>query len=322
MSTGAENKEKFNYHRAFERNLGWITPEEAQILRNSRVAIGGMGGVGGTHFLTLVRLGVGKFHIADLDNFELANFNRQAGANITTLGESKVQTLKQMALDINPELEITTFDKGITEDNIDLFLKDVDLYIDSLDLFVQDLREVLFKRLWELKIPAVNVGPMGMSSAMINFIPKKGNMSFADYFGTHKAKTQLEKVTRFVLGVAPSLLHRPHIIDPSRVDLATHLVPSTPMGINIASAICATEAMKILLKRGHVLAAPFSVQIDAYGYKMKKRWMPFGYRNPIMLLKMFFVRRLVKKMTKETDKRRELEKMPKNMNQNGNFVKI
>ena len=50
----------FDYHAAFSRNLGWVTETEQDILRSKRVAIAGLGGVGGSHLLTLTRLGVGN----------------------------------------------------------------------------------------------------------------------------------------------------------------------------------------------------------------------------------------------------------------------
>ena len=62
----------FSYSQAFSRNIGWVTPSEQNLLRGKRVAIAGMGGVGGVHLLTLARLGVGAFHIADFDRFDLA----------------------------------------------------------------------------------------------------------------------------------------------------------------------------------------------------------------------------------------------------------
>ena len=60
----------FPYDEAFSRNLGWVAPWEQQALRAKRVAIAGMGGVGGVHLLTLARFGVGGASIADLDRFE------------------------------------------------------------------------------------------------------------------------------------------------------------------------------------------------------------------------------------------------------------
>src|ERR1700685_1788929 len=95
----------FSYADAFDRNLGWFTASEQQALRGKTVAIAGMGGVGGVHLLTLVRLGVAKFKIADLDQFEVANFNRQVGAMMSTLDQPKVSVLARMARDINPEVE-------------------------------------------------------------------------------------------------------------------------------------------------------------------------------------------------------------------------
>ena len=76
---------EFDYHEAFSRNLGWVTEAEQETLRNKRIAIAGMGGVGGSHLLTLTRLGIGAFNLADFDQFELANFNRQAGASVSHL---------------------------------------------------------------------------------------------------------------------------------------------------------------------------------------------------------------------------------------------
>ena len=82
----------FNYSEAFSRNIGWITEAEQQTLRNKRIAIAGMGGVGGSHLLTLTRLGVGNFNIADFDKFELANFNRQMGATVSHIDQEKARS--------------------------------------------------------------------------------------------------------------------------------------------------------------------------------------------------------------------------------------
>src|SRR5512140_246302 len=99
----ASGSNAFNYAEAFSRNLGWVTEAEQNALRGTRVAIAGLGGVGGSHLLTLTRLGIGGFNIADYDTFNLVNFNRQAGASMASLGRPKVAVLSQMARDINPE---------------------------------------------------------------------------------------------------------------------------------------------------------------------------------------------------------------------------
>ena len=70
----------FSYELAFARNVGWVTEQEQARLKQCSVAIGGLGGVGGAHAITLARLGVGNFRLADFDVFDWPNMNRQAGA--------------------------------------------------------------------------------------------------------------------------------------------------------------------------------------------------------------------------------------------------
>ena len=105
---------EFSYDEAFSRNIGWVTRAEQQALRGKCVAIAGLGGVGGVHLLTLARLGIGRFRIADFDAFDLANFNRQVGAGMSTLGQRKTDVLARMARDVNPEVEIVAPKPGAT----------------------------------------------------------------------------------------------------------------------------------------------------------------------------------------------------------------
>ena len=83
------------YDEAFARHRGLLSAAEQERLRQSRIAIAGLGGVGGVHLATLARLGIGAFHIADPDDFELANFNRQHGANVDTIGRSKAAVMAE-----------------------------------------------------------------------------------------------------------------------------------------------------------------------------------------------------------------------------------
>src|SRR5579864_3570032 len=106
---------RFSYDEAFSRHRGLIDPGEQEKLRRSRVAIAGMGGVGGIHLLTLARLGIGAFTIGDFDRFDIVNFNRQAGATTETIGLPKAAVMESMARSINPELRVTRFDAGVDE---------------------------------------------------------------------------------------------------------------------------------------------------------------------------------------------------------------
>lgn len=157
----------FDYNEAFSRNIGWTTPAEQLILSNKKIAIAGMGGVGGLHLLTLMRLGISNFHIADFDKFELANFNRQVGATTETIGQDKVQTLKKMALSINPKADIKAFGAGVDENSIPEFLDNVDIFVDGLDFFEIKTREMIFAACYDRGIPAITAAPLGMGCAQI-----------------------------------------------------------------------------------------------------------------------------------------------------------
>jgi molybdopterin/thiamine biosynthesis adenylyltransferase len=271
----------FDYHIAFSRNIGWLTQAEQDRLRNSRIAIAGMGGVGGIHLITLARLGVGKFNIADFDIFDQANFNRQAGANMRTVGRAKVEVMAEQALEINPELDIRAFPQGVSDENLDEFFKDVDLYVDGLDFFVFEAREAVYRALDRLKIPAVIAAPLGMGVAIINIMP--GKMTFEEYFRFSGA-TRDEKALRFLLGLSPAMLQRGYLVDRSTVDLAAQRGPSTAMACQLCAGAAATEALKILLNRGKVLAAPHGYQFDPYRNKLVHTWRPWGNNNPIQRL--------------------------------------
>ena len=274
----------FDYGEAFSRNIGWVTEEEQSLLRTKRIAIAGVGGVGGLHLLALTRLGIGGFSIADPDTFELANFNRQAGANMDTLGRPKVDVMAEMAMSINPELEIKRYPGGVSLDGIEDFLHGMDLYVDGLDFFELAIRKAVFEACDRLGIPVVTAAPLGMGTAVLNFLP--GGMSFEEYF-RFEGHDEQEQALRFMLGLSPSLLQLGYLVDETRADFAAKRGPSTPMACEMCAGVAATQALKILLKRGDVIAAPRGLHFDAYKNKFRITWRPWGNRNPIQQLTKF-----------------------------------
>lgn len=283
----------FSYEAAFSRNIGWVTSAEQQALRHKRVAIAGLGGVGGSHLLTLARLGVGTFHIADFDTFDVPNINRQAGAAASTFGRSKVEVLAAMARDINPEVDIKVFPQGVDHANLGDFLTSVDVYVDGLDFFAFTARQLTFAACAAMNVPAVTAAPLGMGTAVLNFLPRQ--MGFEDYFGWGDRPDD-EKALRFLVGLAPAGLHRGYLVDPSTVNLAERRGPSTIMGCQLCSGVAATEALKIMLGRGTVLAAPHGFQFDAYRNKFTRTWRPGGNNHPLQMLALAIGMRQLKKI--------------------------
>lgn len=319
MSLSEESRPEFNYEEAFSRNLGWITEREREILRHKTVAIAGMGGVGGAHALTLARLGICHFHISDMDHFELANFNRQAGAFMSSLGKAKVEVMRDMILDINPEASVTVFDQGVNDDKcrygrpvtLEAFLDGVDLFIDGFDFFVLDIRIMVFRKCWELAIPAITAAPVGLGTALINFTPQ--GMSFDEYFGLIEKPEDMaidspeddarhvDNIVRFFIGLTPKPLHRGYLVDPDQIDMNKKKIASTSIGIQLSSGFLVAQSLKILLAREGVKAAPHYFLFDGYRGKMKKGYMFLGHKNPVQKLKFFLTRMLYDKFSKATE---------------------
>ena len=283
-------KPVFDYDRAFSRNIGWVTEEEQQQLRGKRVAIAGLGGVGGSHLLALTRLGIGAFNLSDFDSFGIENFNRQAGARMSSVARPKLDTLVEMAQDINPALDIRTFPSGVSETNADDFLDGASIYVDGLDFFAVKARRAVFAACHRLGVPATTAAPLGMGTAVLNFLP--GRMSFEEYFRLEGCSEQ-EQYLRFLVGLSPARLHQGYLMDPSRVDLEAKKGPSTPMGCELCAGVAATQVLKILLNRGRVLAAPWGLHFDAYENRLAKTWRPGGNHHPLQLLAIMLGKRFL-----------------------------
>ncbi|MBU4070215.1 MAG: ThiF family adenylyltransferase [Nanoarchaeota archaeon] len=283
------------YKKAFLRNIGLFSQKEQKKLRNFTIAIAGMGGVGGIHALTLARMGIGNFHIADSDNFEIVNINRQIGANVSSFGKSKVKTIEKMIKDINPFAKVKVINEKINEKNIDLFLKDVDIFIDGIDFFCIEARRLIFKKAKEKGIYVITAGPVGFGAPWLIFAPNK--MSFDEYFDINDKMSFDEKIIAFGLGLAPGGLQLKYM-DIKRVNIHEKKGPSSVIACNLCSAIVACEAIKILLKKEKVLVVPHYMQFDLRRLKFKKGYMPFGNKNPIQKFKRWYAKKILKKYNK------------------------
>lgn len=278
----------FSYTEAFSRNIGLVTEEEQQRIASAVVAVPGMGGGGGSNLIALVRQGFQKFKIADLDSYELKNFNRQYGARLDTVGRSKVEVMREEVLKINPNCEIEIFTEGINETNIDRFLEGVDLSIDALDAFAVDTRRLFFNESLKRNIPVITAGPIGFGSAFLIFMP--GGPNFDEYFAVHDQMSYQRRLLSFLVGLVPALLQRPYM---KKTNLEEKRGPSSMGSINIGAGIVAIYAIKVLLRKGVIKAVPYYHQFDVMRdkYVVKRLW--FGNRNPIQQLKIAIAKHLV-----------------------------
>jgi len=287
--------ESFVYETAFSRNVGWFTLEEQKMLRTKRVAVGGLGGCGGVHVTTLARAGVGAFTLADYDRFELVNFNRQAGAKMSTLGKPKLEVVSAMALDINPELQIRSFPEGIQDELIDSFLEGADVYVDAIDAFAVEMRRKIYARCRALGIPAVLSVPAGMGAAFLIFMPN--GMSFEEWFRFEDVEPA-KRIVNFIVGIAPAGLHRSYLVDKSRVNLETREFPSTGLACELCAGVTAAQTLKMLLGRGEIEAVPTYHHFDAYTCVYKKGRLRGGNRNWLQRIRLALGRKEFAKLAK------------------------
>ncbi|MCY1282328.1 thiazole biosynthesis adenylyltransferase ThiF [compost metagenome] len=96
----------FSYEEFTTRNIGFVTEAEQQRLREARILVCGVGGMGGACLQALARMGVGGFALADFDVFEVSNMNRQVFASLATVGVGKVEATVAQLRQVNPALQI------------------------------------------------------------------------------------------------------------------------------------------------------------------------------------------------------------------------
>lgn len=103
-------------------------------LKNSRVIVFGVGGVGGYAVEALARSGVGKIDLVDNDTVSLTNLNRQIVATLDTIGRSKTEVCKERILSINPDCEVNCINMFYLPENSDKFnFSDYDYIVDAVD---------------------------------------------------------------------------------------------------------------------------------------------------------------------------------------------
>jgi molybdopterin/thiamine biosynthesis adenylyltransferase len=282
----------WNYRTAFSRNLGLITLAEQERLRQTCVAIAGMGGVGGVHLVTLARLGVGAFHLADLDRYEVANFNRQYGATVGTIEQPKIDVMADVIKKINPDVKVRCFPSGLTKDNCREFVVGANLVLDGIDFFAIEARRILFQAARSTGLYALTAAPLGFGSTL--HIVSPTGMSFDEYFDLHDGMSRLDQLIAFAVGLAPRGLHLKYL-DLTCVDFQAEVGPSSSIACQLASALVGAESMNILLGRAVPRVVPHYCQFDPYLHRYVTGRLRRGNRQLRQRFRRWYLKRLLSK---------------------------
>ena len=118
----------------FSRTEMLIGADAVEKLSHSRVAVFGVGGVGGFVVEALARAGVGAIDLIDNDTVSVSNINRQIIALTSTVGRPKTEVMRERVLDINPEAKVNCINKFVLPENIDEFdFEAYDYIVDAID---------------------------------------------------------------------------------------------------------------------------------------------------------------------------------------------
>jgi hypothetical protein len=168
------------------RNTGIVPASVAGITSGQTVAIAGLGGVGGLTASMLVRqVKLAGLNISDLDTFDGTNLNRQHGAYHSTIGIDKVKASAQEIADLDPNVVVREFPRGISLDNIDDFLRaadgsPVDMLLNAVDYTKPEIFLALTRRATDLGIPIIVGAEVAYGTRVVWFKP--GGMTYEQYF--------------------------------------------------------------------------------------------------------------------------------------------
>lgn len=221
-----------------DRLLKIINEEELKKIKETRVLIVGIGGVGGYALEALVRMGVSHITIVDSDIVDITNLNRQIIALHSNIGKKKVLVAKERILDINENTCVSALDLFLNKDNIASLPIDFDYIIDACDTVTTKLELVKWANKRNIKI----ISAMGTGN---KFDPTK--LEITDIFKTNN--DPLAKVMRRLLrenGIKKLMVVASKelpIKTNTRVPGSTSLVPS------VAGIYCASYIINDILNK-------------------------------------------------------------------------
>ncbi|MFV0424079.1 MAG: HesA/MoeB/ThiF family protein [Bacilli bacterium] len=168
----------------FARNYSTISLDQQKYLKQIRILVVGLGGLGGIVSEGLIRLGIYNLGICDFDVVEESNLNRQLLSNENNLGNSKILECQKRLLSINKDIDVTCYDK-LTKDNKKLLndFSSYDLVIDCLDNY--DTRLLLHNLCFKNNLKVI-YGAIAGDYGYFGVSTKENMLIFDDKMGIEK----------------------------------------------------------------------------------------------------------------------------------------
>lgn len=285
----------FTYNEFIRRNIGFVTEQEQQVLRNLRVFVPGVGGMGGAAVACLARVGVENFIIADIDNFEISNLNRQIFSSIDVVGKEKTEITKIALEKINPEIKVKIHDKNWVNE-LDEILKKTSIVINGCDDFKATI--AMMRKCKKYNIPAIDA----FASPLPNvYVIKPHGKRPEEVFDFPTISMPIEKITKEIetqckrKEVEHIAIHSSSLsyID---LDIAKDIILGKRKRISFSPMVWTTgcmmayEVVRIALnKKGGPDIRGYFFNPWTYKVEKPKGWLMFHIRK-------YFIRRFLNKL--------------------------
>ncbi len=159
------------YFERTDRNIGWITREEQKIIRKSVVGIAGLGGIGGLMAERSLRMGAGEIRIADIEDFDISNINRQFAAQRITVDKNKAFETARLLRKISDDTTIVIYPQGICEEVVEQFVDGCDVIADNIEFWAVAARILLHQRSRYFGVSMFNTPTIGFSIRVFFYTP-------------------------------------------------------------------------------------------------------------------------------------------------------
>ena len=167
-------------------------------LKNSRVLIVGLGGLGSPVALYLAAAGVGELHLADFDTVDLSNLQRQIAHDTDSLGQLKVESAAKRLRAINPAIQLHLYPAGLDADSLVTAVAGVDLVLDCTDNF--GIREAVNAACVAVCKPLVSGAAIRLEGQLAVFDPRQADSPCYHCLYGHGSEAELTCSEAGVLG--------------------------------------------------------------------------------------------------------------------------
>lgn len=262
------------YWTRVDRSLCWLGETDSEqkarqeILASKTVGVAGCGRIGGALALRLARLGIKHIKVADPDQFDWTNINRQLGASKDTVGQNKAEVVGHMVHELSGDVTVDIFPQGITNETAEPFATDCDFILDQMDFYLLDERYALHQafRIHSKASYILSAWCIGWGTSIFKWA--KEGMTIEEYFNIPAGTPITPEVirhlmTRFIPKQPPFPSKK--TIDHWFIDKLT--VPLFAGSPPIAEGFAINRAALLILDMEHLpYVQPLPIAPDAYVY--------------------------------------------------------